>query len=116
MKLYLIMLQGQGDTHIKLVRKDGWDALNNGIFGPALLDDYAAEYHKGGPITRESLEHLKELEKMSGGSAVNDVALNLPGCQIDGKSASFYDLTTYTTFIRNHPEIEVVDEYAGYIY
>ncbi|MNY82393.1 hypothetical protein D3C86_2244610 [compost metagenome] len=54
--------------------------------------------------------------KMGGGSAENDVALSIPAVVIDGKSASFADLSDYTKFIRNHPEITIVEEYEGCIY
>lgn len=114
MKLYLILLSGQGDTHIRLVRKDGWDALDTGVFSDEMKADYVAGY--GQPWGKEQDQMVADLMRMGGGSAENDVALNLPAVIIDGKPAMFYDLSSYSRFIRNHPEIEIVEEYEGYIY
>ncbi|MNK33294.1 hypothetical protein D3C87_517740 [compost metagenome] len=114
MELYLIHLSGQGDTDIRLVRKDGWDALDNGVFSDQMKADYEATF--GDAWGEEQDEMVAELMKMGGGSAENDVALSIPAVVIDGKSASFADLSDYTKFIRNHPEITIVEEYEGYIY
>lgn len=115
MKLYVINLQGQGDTHIKLVSQDSWDALDTGNLTDAMIEDGNTNYSE----PEGWVEEFKWLSTPAGrqsGSWENDVALHLPAVSINGETAEFFSLSEYTKFIRNHPEIEIVDEYEGYIY
>lgn len=114
MDLYLIHLQGQGDTDIRLVRQDGWDALDTGHFTDAMKSDYEVSYEcTWGPEEDSMVEELKEMDS---GSAENDIALSLPPVVIDGVSAQFFSISEYTRFLQLHPTINIIAEYEGCIY
>jgi len=120
MQLYMITLQGQGDTEVKLVRQDGWDALDNGVFSPELRAEYLAQYGSG-PYNTQSVEEMNaEIDSFAseygGSSPDNDVALSLPGATVDGQVCFWQSISEATAFLRAHPEIEILEEYEGYIY
>jgi hypothetical protein len=113
MKLYLIIMYGQGDVDIRLVRQDGWDALDDGVFTPEMINDYIIAY---GEPDLDMKRHILGLAEMEGGSPVNDVALNLPPVIINGKPAHFRSVTDLISFLQAHPEIKIEEEWEGYIY
>lgn len=113
--LYLIALSGQGDMHIKLVNKPMWDWIGSakpGSTPPAdvlqeLVDYRTKDY--GEPPAKGWKPYI------TCGSAENDAALFATPVEVDGEEATFSSMKSAMAFINKH-NIEIVEEYEGYIY
>lgn len=108
-KCYLILLAGQGDTDIKIVNKDTWDwIMGDGEVPPHQVEAFIKSCHENESevITEEAArEYLN-----SSGSCDNDKALK---CKADFEE--FTSMKSAMQYIYKH-DLEVVDEYEGYIY
>jgi hypothetical protein len=108
-KLYLIVLNGGGDTDIKLVNKDVWDWINS-----PYTDD--VEKVPDAVVVLDpdqfSAENTREDEDgyccVCPSSYDNDRAMGAPGL-------SFWSMKEAMQYIRKH-DIEIIDEYEGYLY
>lgn len=109
MDVYLIMLQGFGDTCWKLVRKDGWDLLDrSGAMTPEIQLEVERSY--------DPLDHQEVLEALNDPNAgEDDIAGYLPGAVINGSVAEFYDTLTFMEFVKNN-NLNVVQEFHGKLF
>jgi hypothetical protein len=113
LKLYSIMLSGQGDTNIAIVGEDCWDYIVNGVLADSLrkiVEERSAVYNAERPAAFNAPGYaVKELER-NADKGDNDRAL----CVI-----SYYDtmwsIKDYTKYIVSN-KIEIEDDYEGYIY
>lgn len=129
-KLYLISLQGSGYTEVKVVDEETWNWImseNKGL---------PHNYDNSGPwkdtIIPESIKlkiwnNLDNSEKLdfksydefgvylSRGSWQNDRALIAPAIEVDNKKLLFFSLKDFVNNI-NKENIEILEEYEGYIY
>ena len=114
--MYLINLQGQGDTYICIVDKNTWDWIENGSERiPEYLKENFIEQqlHYGGSIEGiqdELLDLEEEFRDGNSGSIDNDRALFVSSCY-----KTFYSLKEAIDFIKEN-DIDIEDEYQGYIY
>lgn len=90
-KRYLVILQGQGDTDIKLVTQETWDWIDSPYTGKA-----------------EVIPETKTKMTPTSGSYDNDRALRASGVPFERTRDA------YKWALEN--SVEIVDEYIGYIY
>lgn len=106
LKCYSVMLEGQGDVTIALVNKGTWDWITKGGKVPQNQIDRATK-----AAQKDGMESQSYIDDMTSADGDNDRALSL--CPDYGEL--FTDLKEYTKFaIANN--VEVLDEYEGYIY
>jgi hypothetical protein len=117
MKLYLVETSGQGDINIGLVTEDIWNVMMNGSTAShSDIDSVKAKYlaYSDGFHPTESdwsdffIDHLDS----NSDSTPNDRVLQL---QFLAQN-SFYSSREFGEWCKQNPEVEIVDEWSGYIY
>lgn len=110
LKLYMLVMSGQGDTYVTLVDKETWDWIGHpkSTIPPAVFAAYLEK-------RREDGEEGNDLPVITSGSSVNDAALAVAGYKIGKQRAEFINVSSATKFIAKH-NIEIVAEWNGYIY
>jgi hypothetical protein len=118
MKLYLVETTGYGDINISLVTEDIWNVMMNGSTAShSDIDSVKAKY-----LTFQSdffrptdsdwsdffFNHLDS----NPDSIDNDRVLQL---QFLAQN-SFYSIREFGEWCKQNPEVEIVDEWSGYIY
>jgi hypothetical protein len=118
MKLYLVETTGHGDVNISLVTEDIWNVMMNGSTAShSDIDSVKAKYLAYSDKyfhTTESdwsdffIHHLDS----NSDSIDNDRVLHL---QFLAQN-SFYSSREFGEWCKQNPEVEIVDEWSGYIY
>ena len=114
LKLYSITVSGQGDTWITLVTKEIWDWVHD-PFGIPIPQDVIDAHYEDEDDEPGWTPYISGTKEKPNSCTYNDAALNAPGVKIDGKRASFVTMRKFTKFIQKY-NIEIVDEWEGYIY
>lgn len=112
MNLYLINTQGQGDIFIDLIEEDVWDFIMNGnasIHTPSVKEKYMAYSDKYFTPDEDSWNSV--VEDADKGRQ-NDVVLGLMYLA----KHHFNSTKKFAAFIKENPEVNIVDEWYGYIY
>lgn len=105
-KMFLISLSGQGDVDLKLVTKEVWDWILTPFNGKS--SGYSEVVPK--EVQDEMIKHNGSVDEVfvSIGSYENDRALQAPGI-------SFWGHKELIEYVKNN-NIEIVEEFEGYIY
>lgn len=125
MQLYLLVMEGQGDTHVKLVTKTIWDWVHSpetpgrppgshGWTDPSTPASVRAVFKGQKPDEREGSEDGHVF--ITSGSFNNDRALAADGDEVlfdEYADADVVDEARQWALTHGH---EVVDEWRGYIY
>ena len=112
MDFYLINTEGQGDICIDLIEEDIWDFVLNGSASNHIASvkqkylAYSDEYFT------PTEEDWKDLVKEADEGRQNDVVLGL----MILSSHHFSSTKKFADFVKQNPEINIVDEWYGYIY
>jgi hypothetical protein len=130
-KLYMITLNGQGDTDIKFVEKDVWDWIEDlqtkGWKTPppesvlAKLKEKYEEYDPeeatlfDEPVTVTAYSRGYGPVHITSGSGDNDAAIQVPAAIVKGAKGQFWSMKEALEFIKEY-NINVVDTYEGMIY
>lgn len=105
-KMFLISLSGQGDVDLKLVTQEVWDWILTPFNGKG------SSYSEVAPkeVQDEMIKHNGKVYDVSVtiGSYENDRALQAPGI-------SFWGHKELIEYVKNN-NIEIVEEFEGYIY
>ena len=125
--MYLVSCEGQGDTQCIIVDKEAWDYLHSDA--PTFVDNSATEIPPLGVRQAILMESQNSIYKSSGdpktiegvviwvtsGSYINDRALAMRSSIINGNTVDFIDMQDAKQFVIDN-NINIVDEYEGYIY
>lgn len=128
MNLYLVVLKGAEEVEIKLVEEEIWSWMHTDP--PIKLNDKnrAVSENIPEPIKKKLVDWLTEGEddfhysfsdcsvNINIGEYTNDRALVVPPAKIDGKYCFWSSLKEYTNFIKSHKDVDIIDEFDGYIY
>lgn len=99
MKAYEIYLSGVGEVEITLC-------------DPRMVEDFLNKNYE--PYLKDydlDLDELKEFEDDK-----NVLLQMVPTLKVNNKDCFFSSTKEYSNFIKNHPEIEIVETYEGYLY
>lgn len=126
-KVYLLVLEGQGDINIKIVDTMTYNWITNNDLGRApdtdkySWDDKTCPVEIKRKIWEEQSGHYNKCSfeefkiNISSGSYNNDRALMAPVITINDEEGFFWEITKAMKFINKH-NLEVLGEYQGYIY
>ena len=107
---YLVNLSGQGDTFYTLVDQETWDWIN----GPWPLGNERSGIDPTIPASIK--DRLDGEGYITRGSWQNDRALQAPHAIFNGvEIKTFYSVKDLYAFMKDN-DIEIVEEYEGYIY
>ena len=129
MKTYLICLTGQGDINLALINEDLWNWISNqSANAPDFLIDRLLKeqneyiegmnqhnHHKQDLYTRETILNTEGPNSWDNDRAANITAISSTD-QTDPRIVTFSSLVDLANYLKNHPNINVEDEYRGYIY
>lgn len=119
-KLYMVVLTGQGDTIVTLVNEDVWNWILSPYNPPNPRDSAYAEKVPDAVLAEAERHECESFYaeysdmdedgyyNVSIGSCDNDRALGAPGIQ-------FWSIKEAMEFVVTN-DIEIVEEYNGYIY
>ena len=118
MKLFLIQTQGQGDLNIDLVTEDVWDVIINGSSADPqniqatkeLYLKYKSPYWT--PDEDDWNDFIENTIDSDSSSPVNNRALALKQLRVQ----SFDSIMYYGKWVLANPNIDVADEWYGYVY
>ena len=117
MKVYLIVLTGQGDTFIKVVDEETFEWIVSDDLGQPKGEEDASSWEDQ-LVPASQIEKIKEEEgeydplRITIGSYDNDRALAAKPC---GDYDTYYSIKEAMKAIKSHGD-ELEDEYQGYIY
>lgn len=100
------MLSGQGDTMIILVNRDTWEWVTKSASCPQFQIDQAVKDAAENNMTEEEAK-----KDMLSQSSDNDRALSAR----PNYGEIFTDLKSFSKFVKDN-NVNVIDEYEGYIY
>lgn len=110
-QMFLVVLSGGGDTEVKIVSKPVWDWIltEDDFQGEDSIQDTPPP-----EVIQEMIEENGEDSDctvfVTSGSPDNDRALNAPA-----PNRSFFSMKEALQYIKRN-NIEIVEEYEGYIY
>lgn len=112
MDKYLINLQGQGDTYLCLVDKEVMDwVFSSSEEIPDFMKDEFIKFQMGYGISEEKVkEELLDIQEHDSFRDDNDKALFVTSAY-----ESFYTVQELVDFCKEN-DINIVEEYQGYIY
>jgi len=108
---YMLVLQGMGDTEVKLVNKETWDWINNLDVDPPQkqIDHFIEnEYCHERPTKEEAIENLRSLNSST---TLNDRALKAH----EDYGYPFFHIKEALDFVSSNC-YEIVDTFEGGIY
>lgn len=118
--MYMIILQGQGDTNVAIVDQQAWDWINNPHNNPVpdiLIKEVIKKPNDYGledideKTPREEIESAIRENQITRGSPNNDAALNMMFCA----DPVFYRMKEALDYVKKN-DIEIIDTFEGYIY
>lgn len=109
-KVYMVVLQGGGDTQVSYINKETWDWINNeAVKAPQVqVEKVFSDTH----CTYETTEEVeRDLNQWRGSSPDNDRALSAR----PDHGEMFFDVKSAMKYARDN-DLEVTDSFEGYIY